>query len=75
MNEVTSVTDEIIALLEQALVATEAPPPLEPAEKERIRREQDEYDYDPPAYDPDEPTGRRAILRRGLRPGRCGPPR
>ncbi|MCY3864257.1 MAG: hypothetical protein OXG68_02350 [Chloroflexi bacterium] len=57
MTEVQSTTQEIIALLEQALVANEASPPLSPAEKERIRREQDEYDYDPPGYDPDEPTG------------------
>ena len=57
MTEVQSTTQEIIALLEKALVATDSAPPLSPAEKERIRREQDEYDYDPPGYDPDAPTG------------------
>ncbi|MCY3866057.1 MAG: hypothetical protein OXG68_11520 [Chloroflexi bacterium] len=53
MSEVQSTTDEIIALLEQALVAKEAPAAPVP---NRIRREQDEYDYAPPGYDPDEPT-------------------
>ena len=54
MSEVKqSATQEIIALLEQALVAKEAPAAPVP---DRIRREQDEYDFNPPGYDADEPT-------------------
>ena len=57
MREVTqSTTKEIIAMLEQALVA-EPEPAAAPPIPDHIRREQDEYDYDPPGFDPDEPTG------------------
>jgi len=56
MTEVKEMTvsQEIIALLEQALAVSDAPAEAPPAPyNDPIRREQDEYDYDPPGYDPD----------------------
>ena len=56
MTEVKEMTasEEIIAMLEQALAAVDASVEAPPAPYDNpIRREQDEYDYVPPGYDPD----------------------
>ena len=54
MSEVQTTTKEIIAMLHEAVHRQKEAAPPAPW-NDPLRREQDEYDYDPPGYDPDAP--------------------